>query len=191
MYSFFTLSIAWGFSPAYQTLLEKYADNTGCIDYPSWKIDPLYKDFVSDLRTHTPKDDSAYWINIYNAYTIHIVLEHYPIESIRSIQKGSVWSTYPVVLPHKTITLDHIEHKILRPRGDARIHAALSCASRGCPPLWNKPFSTKTLDEELDQAMHRWLDQNGLHQDRGRLHLSEIFLWSCTATTICQSSSSC
>ena len=177
MYSFFILSTTWAFSPTYQVLLDKYVDSHGCVDYKAWKKDPLYSAFLHDLQHHSPQDDTAYWINIYNAYTIQIVLEHYPVKSIRDIQNGNVWSTHLVNLPHTTTTLDHIEHKILRPRGDARVHAALSCASIGCPPLWNKRYTKKENAKELDQAMKRWLDYNAIRKEAGRTLLSEVFLW--------------
>ena len=177
MYLFFALSISWAFSPAYEQLLERYVDAYGCVDYKSWKKDPHYPQFVQELRKHTPQDNIAYWINIYNAYTIHIVVEHYPITSIREIQNGAVWSNYELSLPFQNRTLDNIEHKKLRPLGDARIHAALSCASRGCPPLWNKIYSPHTIHEELDKAMFRWLDFNALHKTKGEYQLSQIFSW--------------
>lgn len=169
---------ALSFPDTYTQLLEKYVDGQGNVQYEQWKNDPLSTKLKKEIRnTPKPEEDTAYWINIYNALTIRVVIEHLPIQSILDINEGKVWSTYPFVFAHGTYTLNDIEHKILRPRKDPRIHAALNCASKGCPPLWNKPFSEKNLDTELNSSMERWLNHNAFTKKNDVISLSKIFSW--------------
>ena len=169
---------ASAFPASYSQLLSKYVDEHGRVHYEHWRDDPLYKQFLLDLTSHQkPSNDTAYWINTYNALTIHVVIAHLPIKSIREIDDGTVWSTQKFSLSGGTYTLDDIEHKILRPKKDPRIHAALSCASLGCPPLWNKVFTQDDIHIQLNHAMKRWLDQNAYQKINGVIKISKIFAW--------------
>ena len=177
MYLFFYISTVWAFSTAYEQLLQKYVDKRGCVAYTQWKTDPLHDQLKKDILYHQPSYDKAYWINLYNALTLTVVLEHYPIVSIREIDSGKVWSQHLFTLPQGRMTLDEIEHHKLRPLGDPRIHAALSCASKGCPPLSSKPYRTETIDDMLETAMEHWLDTNALQKRGQEYWLSEVFKW--------------
>lgn len=125
----------------------------------------------------------ALWINAYNILAIDTVVHSYPIDSIRDV--GSflrpVWKRRAGVVAGRTVSLDEIEHAILRPLGDARMHAAIVCASTSCPSLRREPFTAAHLDAELDGAMRRWLASptKGLRIDRdgGRVTVSRIFHW--------------
>ena len=150
---------ASAFPTSYSQLLSKHVDEHGRVYYEQWRDDPLYKQFLQDLTSYPkPSNDTAYWINTYNALTIHVVIEHLPVQSIRDIADGAVWSTQKFSLASGMYTLDDIEHKILRPKKDPRIHAALNCASIGCPPLWNKVFAQDNIDIQLNHAMERSIE---------------------------------
>lgn len=109
----------------------------------------------------------AFWINAYNAYTLRLVTDHLPLESIRDIggEDKSPWDLRVVGLAHlhpgsesPRLTLNELEHEILRAEfEDARVHAAINCASKGCPPLRRSAFTAKRVDAELDEAARAWL----------------------------------
>lgn len=125
----------------------------------------------------------AFWINAYNILAIQVVLAHYPIDDIRDA--GSllrpVWKRDAGGVGGREVSLGWIEHEVLRPLGEPRIHAAIVCASASCPALRREPFRAATLDDQLDDAMRRLLTDpdKGLRIDRERetLWLSRIFSW--------------
>jgi hypothetical protein len=125
----------------------------------------------------------AYWINAYNILAIDLILRHYPIASIKDI--GSfftpVWKKAVAEIEGESISLGQIEHEILRPMGEARIHASIVCASTSCPALARTPFRADSLDADLTAAMRSWLASptKGMRIDRAakRLTISKIFDW--------------
>jgi len=119
-------------------------------------IDALAAVPVSDLKRDA---QMAYWLNLYNAVTVKLILDHYPVESIRDIKLGGglfgggPWDAPLVEVEGQPITLNEIEHRILRPIWqDPRIHYGVNCASIGCPNLWPAAWKPETLDAELDAA---------------------------------------
>ena len=125
----------------------------------------------------------AYWINAYNILTIDLVLKHYPVSSIKDIGSffSPVWGVEVAKIEGQSISLDRIEHEILRPMGDPRVHSAIVCASISCPPLSRTPFRPEALDADLEAAMRAWLasPEKGFRIDRraGRITISKIFDW--------------
>jgi hypothetical protein len=125
----------------------------------------------------------AFWIDAYNILAVDLVARHLDIESIRDI--GSllrpVWDREAGRVGGSLRSLGEIEHEILRPMGEPRIHGAIVCASVSCPPLHREPFGATHLDAELDAQMRRWLasSKKGLRVDRDSktLRLSRIFDW--------------
>ena len=129
----------------------------------------------------------AYWINAYNLFTLRAIADHYPIRggwlslypknSIRQI--SGVWTVLRWNAADRRVTLDDIEHKILRPQfQDPRVHFAVNCASVGCPPLASEPFRGDRLDRQLDAAAVRYLARpTGLVVSGMTLRLSSIFKW--------------
>ena len=135
----------------------------------------------------TREQRMAFWINAYNAFTLRAIIDHYPIRgswftlyprnSIRQID--GVWTDLKWQAAGRTVTLDDIEHAVLRPAfKDARIHFAVNCASISCPPLAAEPYRPATLDAQLDAAARVFLaSPEGVRVDGDTLRVSSIFKW--------------
>ncbi len=129
----------------------------------------------------------AFWINAYNVFTLRAIVDHYPIQgswmslyprnSIRQID--GVWTGLKWRAAGREVTLDDIEHRILRPQfQEPRMHLAINCASVGCPPLAAEPYRAASLDQQLDAATTRYLaSPRGLVVSGSTLRLSSIFKW--------------
>lgn len=184
----------------YRAALANTVDSSGMVDYRSLKENRTKLDaFSAQLEVLSPaiysswdeKERIAFWINAYNALTLEAIINHYPIQPslVRSVlfpknsirQIPGVWDEMRFPVMGETITLDKMEHEILRGRfREPRIHVALVCASKGCPPLRNEPFVGERLDEQLADQTRRFLSDSQKFQiDRraGRVYLSPIFDW--------------
>jgi len=146
------------------------------------------KSYIATLEAATPtamnRDAAmAYWINLYNAKTVDIILDNYPVSSIRKIGGGlfssGPWDEKVVTVEGRTLSLNDIEHGILRPIwDDPRIHYAVNCASIGCPDLMTQPFTSANLAGMLDQAARGYINHpRGAAVENGRLVVSSIFDW--------------
>ena len=127
----------------------------------------------------------AYWVNLYNALTIDVVLDHYPVDSIRDIDispgwfSSGPWGADLVTVEGTALSLNDIEHRILRPIWqDPRIHYAVNCASIGCPDLRSDPYTAERLDAQLDAAARAYInDPRGAEVTGGTLTVSKIYTW--------------
>lgn len=127
----------------------------------------------------------AYWVNLYNGLTVKTVLDHYPVKSIRDIDLSSglfgsgPWKAKQVVVEGRKVSLDDIEHRILRPIWkDPRIHYAVNCASIGCPNLQRQAFTAHNTQSLLDKAAREYVNHSrGVRVSGGRLVLSSIYSW--------------
>jgi len=171
----------------YAELLGKHTHD-GLVDYASFKTEhPKLKAYLAYLAGINPDDLSrddafAYYINLYNAATIDLVLENYPgIDSIKDIGGifGNPWKIEFITLKGKKVHLDHVEHVILRPLyKDPRLHFAVNCASLGCPPLHAKPFEGQTLDATLDKLTRQNMaDPAHTRLEGNNLYVSKVFDW--------------
>jgi hypothetical protein len=131
----------------------------------------------------TPLQQQAYWINLYNALTVQVILDHPGVSSIREIRSGwfspGPWDLKLVEVNGVALTLNDIEHRILRPIfGDPRVHFAVNCASLGCPNLGAEPYLADRLDVQLDTAARAFINHpRGASISDSRLTLSSIFKW--------------
>jgi hypothetical protein len=131
-------------------------------------------------------EQMAYWVNLYNALTVQVVLDHYPVKSIRDIgispglfSRGP-WGRKLVEVEGEPVSLDDIEHRILRPIWrDPRVHYAVNCASLGCPDLLPRPLAAHDLDHALDMAAIAFVNHpRGVRVEAdGALHVSSIYVW--------------
>ncbi len=129
------------------------------------------------------KERLAFLINLYNAATLKLIIGNYPLKSIRSIGwlPGAAWKQEGVSLFGRKISLDEVEHGIIRKDyRDARVHFALVCAAKGCPPLRNEAFVAARLEAQLDEQGRVFLAQsekNRIEAATGTVWLSQIFKW--------------
>ncbi len=184
----------------YARALYEHVNELGFVDYAGLKRDRDDLDaFASLLAGLDPADYSswsepekiAFWINAYNALTLVAIIDHYPIEpsALRSVmyprnsirQIPGVWKKLQFRILGEPITLDRIEHEVLRVEFDEpRIHMALVCAAVSCPPLRNEPFDGARLDEQFEDQTLRFLADPGkfrIDENNGRVYLSPIFDW--------------
>jgi hypothetical protein len=175
-------------------LLGHYLTPELLVDYRAWKASTEDRQALRDwlaaqarvqVGLLPPDGQKAFWINLYNAATIELILRHYPLKSILRIGliPGNAWKREFIRADGKLLSLDAIEHDILRPRfQDPRIHFAINCASASCPQLQREAYSGLGLDEQLDRVTRSYLDSpTGLsHEVRGSelvLRVSKIFDW--------------
>ncbi|MBM7073931.1 DUF547 domain-containing protein [Shewanella sp. 202IG2-18] len=144
------------------------------------------KSYLQQLESIDPRilnknEQLSFWVNLYNALTIDVVLDHYPVTSIKDIGDGITgpWNMDLLTIAGQPITLNQIEHKILRPIWqEPRIHYVINCASVGCPDLPNKVFSSKNLDSQLNKAAIRFINQSkAVDIKNNQLKLSSIYSW--------------
>ena len=118
----------------------------------------------------------AYWINAYNALTIDLILQNYPLKSIKDIDKP--WDQRLWKFGDKWLSLNDIEHQILRKMDEPRIHFAIVCASVYCPKLQNEAFIAEKIDSQLSKATSEFLsDTSKNFISQNSLEISKIFQW--------------
>lgn len=163
----------------------------GEVDYASLKDDKRFEDYIAALSKAKPgairdeKERLAFWINAYNAFTIKLILDHYPVKSIRDITQGEAgpWDIVWIEIGGKKFSLNQIEHEIIRKEFDEpRIHAALVCAAKSCPPLRSAAYTGSHLDAELNDNMIMFLhDASKNRYDGQRVHCT---FRSCSVGTV-------
>lgn len=180
----------------WQALLQRYLktadDQINRLDYCALKSEqskPL-KDYLLRLqripvKEYSRKQQLAFWINLYNAATVDLILQYYPVKSIRDIDispgifSDGPWGKTILTVDEQNLSLNDIEHRILRPIWkDPRIHYALNCASLGCPNLQPRAFTGDRINEQLDHAAQAFLRHpRALRIENQALHLSSIYNW--------------
>ena len=179
---------------AFDVLLRKYVDADGFVDYRAWQASTAdrtaLQSYLADLsrasaeRTSSREARLAFWINAYNALTLEGILQVYPTSSIRKHTAKAVgyniWDDLPLVVGGRRVSLNAMEHQILRKLEEPRIHFAIVCASVGCPRLRNEAYTADRLNEQLaDNARDFFARRRNLVIDApGRtLHVSALLDW--------------
>lgn len=175
-------------------ILQKYVVN-GLVDYKNLKNDNRLDKYLLQLSNTDPDklngdEKLAFWINAYNAFTLQIVTENYPIESITDLNTGgkiiayllgdTVWDKEFITINNKKYSLNDIEHKILRKMDEPRIHFSIVCASISCPELLNEAFESNTLETQLELQTRKFLNdksRNDFDLKNRQAYISEIFNW--------------
>jgi len=168
-------------------LLSKYV-HEGKVNYQGFLEEKaLLEQYLSELASPTQQEfrrwskeeQLAFWINAYNAFTVKTILDHYPLPSIKKIP--GVWDRFAFNAAGQRVTLNQIEHFILRAEfKEPRIHMAIVCASRGCPPLRNEAYMASRLNGQLDDnAVQFFKDllKAQWNPKKDTLMLSPIFSW--------------
>jgi hypothetical protein len=137
------------------------------------------------ISRYSRPEQFAYWVNLYNALTVKVILDHYPVASIRDITISpglfarGPWGRKLVTIEGERVSLNDIEHRILRPIWkDPRIHYAVNCASVGCPDLQGDAFTASNTETLLNRGARTYInDARGVRFDNGRLIVSSIYGW--------------
>ncbi len=173
-------------------LLQKHILDNGTVDYKGFVEDKdRLGQYIQLLDNNHPNTKNwnreerlAYWMNAYNAYTIQLVVDHYPTASIRDIKKGipfinSVWDLKFIEIEGNTYDLNNVEHNILRKKFDEpRIHFAINCASVSCPNLRNEAYLPDRLEIQLEEQARLFLNDPSKNQIKpDHVQLSKIFSW--------------
>ena len=177
----------------WDSLLQKYVTNEGHVDYQGFIQDSvLFERYITLLENNHPNKSNwtkaeqlAYWINAYNAFTVKLIVDHYPVKSIKDIKNGipfvnTVWDIKFIDIEGATYDLNNIEHGIIRKKFDEpRIHFAVNCASISCPRLRNEAFMPDKLDNQLEDNARYFLANPAKNDfsDPTHLKLSKILKW--------------
>lgn len=168
------------------SLLQKYVSETGQVDYKGLKAGKnalyAYCQLLSDhpvQDTWTREEKMSYWINAYNAFTLRLVVDNYPTKSILHFDGGKTWDVKRIRIGDKKYSLNQIENDILRPQfKDPRIHFAINCAAKSCPPLWNRAYMPETLDSTLDARTRAFINDPKFNTvSATKASVSKIFEW--------------
>ena len=175
MFFYVSPATAYDFS-GWDALLKKYV-GTATIDgvalntvaYKGLKGDPEFEKVIAGLKTasldglKTQEEKLSFWINVYNILAVKVVVDHYPVKSIKDVGSlfKSVWKRKAGVVAGQERTLNEVEHEILRKMGEPRIHVAIVCASVSCPDLRKEAFQADRLNEQLDDQVKLFLENTG------------------------------
>lgn len=179
---------------SWTAMLQKHVTEEGWVNYQGFGQDrQALQEYLDLLSENAPNDSNwsdaeqiAYWINAYNAFTVELILEHYPVSSIKDIGSSiqvpfvnSPWDIRWIRIGGQRLDLNNIEHNILRKRWqEPRIHFAINCASVSCPPLRREAYTGADLEHQLADQTSRFLNDTTKNQfDADEVRLSRIFSW--------------
>lgn len=182
----------------FTALLKEHVSN-GKVNYKAIKQDARLQNYITQLSKTDPKTLSgsaelAFWLNVYNAFTLKVICDHYPLKSITdlnspggagglilaTIGKTTIWDKQLVEINGKKYSLNGVENDIIRPKGDARVHFAMVCAAKSCPPLRNEAFEANKLNEQLEDQGRDFIGQtkkNVFDFGKKSCQISNIFNW--------------
>lgn len=161
----------------------------GVVDYKAIKADPRFSQYIAVLQKSNPEtltgdEKLAFWINAYNAFTIRYVLDKYPIKSLMNklsyVTGGGTFKTKFIEINGRKYSLNDIENDIIRPMGDPRIHFALVCGAKSCPPLRAEAYVAGRLSEQMNEQGRLFMsqpDKNRFDLDKNEIAISKIFDW--------------
>ena len=164
-------------------LLKKYVDDTGNVNYKGFKADiQSLEAYISSLANTPPtsswnkNDKLAYYINLYNAATVKLIVDNYPTKSIKDIPNR--WKKKWITVGNITTSLNDIEHEVLRKMDEPRIHFAINCASYSCPKLLNIAFTAQNMESLLSKTAEDFVNDTKRNRFKnGKAQLSRIFKW--------------
>lgn len=194
LFLIFAFSVSAQEHKLFSEILQDYVKD-GLVDYKNLANDDRLKEYLDQLSSIDPEklnqsQQLAFWINAYNAFTLYIISENYPVESITDLHTGgkiigyllgkTVWDKEFIIINDKKYSLNNIEHKILRKMNEPRIHFAIVCASISCPELRNEAFEADKLEIQLEEQAQRFINdpsRNSFDLGNREAEISEIFNW--------------
>jgi hypothetical protein len=171
---------------AWDALLRKYVNAKGQVNYKGLKKElPKIQAYLSLLQNTPPQGDwsradkMAYWINAYNAFTVKLILDNYPLTSIMKLDNGKTWDVKRIRIGNLSYSLNDIEHEQIRKQfNDPRIHFAVNCAAKSCPPLLNKAWTAANLEADLERQTRAFVNNPQANLiSVNQASLSKIFEW--------------
>lgn len=176
---------------AFDKLLKVHVFEDGRVSYKGFIRDSVaFNKYLATLSKNHPDDkwssneQKAFWINVYNAFTIKLIIDHYPVKSIKDLG-GSIykvntpWDIQFIKIGKETYDLNNVEHgKLRRAYNDPRIHFAVVCASKSCPKLLNEAFVASKLDQQLDKVGRDFMNDSFRNKiTPNKIEISSIFNW--------------
>jgi Protein of unknown function, DUF547 len=174
------------FSGVFNQILTNFVSSSGKVNYAGIKTNRTMLSQATQYFEENPPQSSwsnnqklAYWINAYNLYTIELVVDNYPVASIKDIAVGKPWDKKFINLAGKTLSLNDIENNIIRKEfNEPRIHFAVNCASISCPKLLNKAYTADNLNALLESQAKRFINDNSMNTlGSTSVEISNIFDW--------------
>jgi hypothetical protein len=179
---------------SWDAMLKEFVNEEGRVDYKAWKKDELRLDnYLKILESSTPENKDwskeqrlAYWINAYNAFTVKLILDYYPLESIKDIGSkfqipfvNTPWDIKFININGENYDLNNIEHNILRKDFvEPRIHFAIVCASISCPSLRREAYAAEKLEDQLNEQARKFLSNASKNEiGQSEIRISKIFNW--------------
>jgi hypothetical protein len=168
------------------SLLQKHVSDDGKVNYKSLKADKAALDAYCLMLSDNPVQDDwsressmAYWINAYNAFTLKLIIDNYPTKSILNFDGGKTWDVRRIRIGDKKYSLNNIENDILRPMfKDPRIHFAINCAAKSCPPIWNHAYTAENLEATLEIRTRSFVNNARYNTISAKgAQVSKIFDW--------------
>ncbi len=167
----------------WDNLLRKYVSSNGKVNYKGLQQDKTkLLSFLTVLSSNAPNstwskpEKLAYWINVYNAFTVKLIVDNYPLKSITDLDKP--WDKKFIKIVDNSYSLGDVENNILRKMGEPRIHFAINCASVSCPNLLNAAYTPEKLDNQLSASTKTFLlDKSKNRIMENPMQLSKLFEW--------------
>nr|WP_299072808.1 DUF547 domain-containing protein [uncultured Allomuricauda sp.] len=164
-------------------LLKKHVDSEGNVNYLGFNNDSdSLQEYLNHLSENSPKDSwdnnekMAFYINLYNAATVKLIVDNYPTKSIKDIPNR--WKKKWISIGKNVTSLNDIEHEVLRKMNEPRIHFAINCASYSCPKLLNTAFTSKNMERLLSKATVDFINDKKQNRfQKNKAELSRIFKW--------------
>ncbi|PVW17377.1 DUF547 domain-containing protein [Marixanthomonas spongiae] len=167
---------------AWDNLLKKHVDSEGMVDYKGFKNDrEALNKYLQKLSATEPTNKwsvqelLAFYINLYNAYTVDLILNNYPVKSIKDIDGAFTKGFIPV--GDRELSLGGIENGILRKMNEPRIHFAINCASISCPKLLDEAYTASKINEQLDEVTREFINSDKNDITANNPKVSAIFKW--------------
>ena len=167
----------------WNTILQTHVNANGDVNYTALKKDPNFDKVLTSFAKELPKaswtkyEKMAYWMNVYNAYTLKLIVDNLPLKSITDLKEP--WDQKFIVLENRSFSLNQIEHEILRKEfQDPRIHFGINCASISCPVLHNKAFYAENVNATLEMLTARFINDKSRNTiSSSKLSISSMFDW--------------